>query len=124
VVDDPMTVGSTLQPAVAFVELYDPADLRFEAEVPLGFLAQMRPGMRAELTTEGLEEEEVDAVVQRAVPQVGDEDQDEPRAGRLRLVLVPQDRSLVADMIPGLRFTGSVDTRTGPQDGKESVYVG
>jgi hypothetical protein len=124
VVDDPMTVGSTLQPAVAFVELYDPADLRFEAEVPLGFLAQMRPGMRAELTAEGLEAEEIDAVVQRAVPQVGDEGQDEPRAGRLRLVLVPQDRSEVADMIPGLRFTGSVDTRTGPQDGKESVYVG
>jgi multidrug resistance efflux pump len=126
VVDDPMTVGSTLQPATPFVELYDPADLRLEADVPLAYLAQITPGMRAELSADGLDGE-IEAVVQRAVPRVGEQVTTGPnavRAGRLRLVLVPIDRGQVSKLIPGLRFTGSVDTRTGPKNGRESVYVG
>lgn len=122
VVDDPVTVGSTLSPGLPFVELYDPAASRLEADVPLNQLSQIKPGMRAELTTEGLDERVV-AVVARVVPRVTD-DEGPARADRLRLVLLPQDPAQVAGLVPGLRLTGTVDTRTAPAGQKESVYVG
>jgi multidrug resistance efflux pump len=122
VVDDPVTVGSTLQPGVPFAELYDPAALRFVAQVPAAQLAQITPGMRAELTAEGLDEK-LGAVVLRTVPAVTDGDST-TRATRFELVLTPEEPALVAGLIPGLRLTGSVDTRTAPDGAKESVYVG
>jgi hypothetical protein len=124
VADDPVTVGSTLTPGVPFVHLYDPTELRFEAEVPLTYLPQLSPGMTAELKTEGLDET-VDAVVQRAVPRLeGDQDKKLVAADEITLILVPRSARDVARMVPGLQFTGDVDTRTGNPDEHRSIYVG
>jgi biotin carboxyl carrier protein len=123
VVDDPVTVGSTLQPGVAFAELYDPGALRLVAEVPAAQLVQITPGMRAELGTDGLDRE-IRAVVLRAVPAVPEADERVPRTTRFELWLAPEDPAQVAGLIPGLQLTGSVDTRTAPEGSKESVYVG
>jgi biotin carboxyl carrier protein len=123
VVDDPVTVGSTIQPGVPFAELYDPAALRFVAQVPVAQLAQITPGMRAELSTDGLDQE-ISAVVLRAVPTVTGADDPAPRTSRFELWLAPADPAQVAGLIPGLQLTGSVDTRTAPEGSKESIYVG
>lgn len=120
VVDDPVTVGSTLQPGQPFVELYDPTKLTFEGQVPLTDLAELSPGMIATLKAEGMKGS-IAATVQRAVPLVGDEETG--KADSLRIVLVPMNEAEVARLVPGLRFTGTVDTDTGPADRPKLVYV-
>jgi multidrug resistance efflux pump len=122
VVDDPVTVGSTLQPGQPFVELYDPTKLTFEGQVPLTDLAELSPGMIATLKAEGMRGS-ISATVQRAVPRVGDKETD-VEADSLRIVLVPTNEADVARLVPGLRFTGAVDTGTGPADRPKLVYVG
>jgi multidrug resistance efflux pump len=123
VVDDPVTVGSSLAPGLPFAKLYDPTAIRFEAQLTAAELAQITPGMTAELTPAGLETK-VRAVVLRAVPVVTDADETTPRSSRITLLLAPADPSQVAGLLPGLRLTGTVDTRTAPKGAKESVYVG
>ena len=120
VVDDPLTLGSTLQPGVAFLELYDPNSLTLVAAVPLSYLPQISPGMTADLQAENLGH--VKATVQRAVPRVGT-GQDHVSADHLELVLVPKDAEKFSRLIPGLRFTGTVDTRTGTGQKPSTVYV-
>jgi hypothetical protein len=46
------------------------------------------------------------------------------RPGYLRVVLVPQDAKAVAGLVPGMRFTGSVDTRTGEPGRSRLVHLG
>jgi multidrug resistance efflux pump len=121
VVDDPVTVGSTLQAGVGFAELYDPAALRLVTSVPLSYLSRLRSGMSAELTAPGVPGE-VPAVLQRAVPRVGSSDQDVPK-GDLELVFVAKNPARIAKLIPGLRFHGTVDTRTGSGHAKPAEYV-
>ncbi|GAA0927240.1 HlyD family efflux transporter periplasmic adaptor subunit [Virgisporangium aurantiacum] len=121
VVDDPVTVGSTLQPGQPFVELYDPTKLTFEGQVSLTDLAELSPGMTATLKAEGMRGS-IWATVQRAVPRVGDTETD-VAADSLRIVLVPMNEADVARLVPGLRFTGTVDTGTGPADRPKLVYV-
>jgi multidrug resistance efflux pump len=112
VVDEPVTVGSTLQPGQAFVRLYDPAKLTFIADVPVETLTEIGAGMEAELTADGLEGT-VRATVQRIVPDVATGTDDGVPAGALRMVLVPAAGQNVQALIPGMRFTGIVDTLTG-----------
>ncbi|WP_225259670.1 HlyD family efflux transporter periplasmic adaptor subunit [Jidongwangia harbinensis] len=111
VVDEPVTVGSTLQPGQPFVELYDPSKLTFYAEVPVENLSEIGAGMAAELTAKG-REGTVRAVVQRVVPVV-QSDVESVAAGSLRLVLLPARGQDVGGLIPGMRYTGTVDTLTG-----------
>jgi multidrug resistance efflux pump len=111
VVDEPVTLGSTLQPGQAFVKLYDPAKLTFYAEVPIENLTEIGAGMIAELKAEG-REDTVRAVVQRVVPVVAS-DAEDVAAGSLRLVLLPARGQDVGGLIPGMRYTGTVDTLTG-----------
>lgn len=122
VVDDPVTVGSTLQPGQPFVELYDPTRLTFEGQVPLTDLRELSPGMIATLRAEGMKGS-ISATVQRAVPRVGDKETD-VKADSLRIVLAPTNEAAVSRLVPGLRFTGTVDTGTGPADRPKLVYVG
>jgi multidrug resistance efflux pump len=121
VVDDPVTVGSALQPGVEFVKIYDPADLRLVTTVPLSYLSRIRAGMSAELTAPGVSGE-VTAVLQRAVPRVGTSDPDVPK-GDLQLVFVAKDAAQVARLIPGLRFHGAIDTKTGSGQATPAQYV-
>lgn len=112
VVDLPATVGSTLQPGQPFLQLYDPTQLTFETRVPLDDLSEIAAGMTATLRTDSIDRT-VRARVQRVVPRVGDTDPatDDPRS--LRVVLVPATARDVQGLVPGLRFTGYVDTATG-----------
>jgi multidrug resistance efflux pump len=122
VVDDPLAVGSTLQPGSAFVEIYDPAKLQLITTVPLSYLSKIRAGMTAELTADGVPGQ-IKAVLQRAVPRVGSNAQDVPKDD-LQLVLVAAHPAQVARLIPGLRFSGSIDTRTGSENTKSAEYIG
>jgi len=122
VVDDPLTLGSTLQPGLAFVELYDPNKLTLVTDVPLSYLPQIAAGMTARLKANGLSKP-IDAVLQRAVPRIGS-GQNDVQKDHLELVFVPVDVSTVARLIPGLTFTGTIDTRTGKSGTERVVYVG
>lgn len=113
VVDEPVTVGSTLQPGQAFVRLYDPERLTFVTDVPIEILSQISPGMSVELEAEGLEGT-VRATVQRVVPHVvaaGVHDEVAPDS--MRMVLLPAKIRDLTGFVPGLRFTGIVDTMSG-----------
>jgi len=108
---EPRPVGSIVQPGTPFVQLYDPAQLTLDTTVRVQDLPRLSPGMVATLRADGLNQP-VEAVVQRVVPRVV-----EPTSGRLptsqdrlEVVLVPKRTADVAQLIPGLRFTGSVDT--------------
>jgi multidrug resistance efflux pump len=122
VVDDPLTVGSSLQPGASFVQIYDPADLRLVTSVPLSYLPRISVGMKAKLTAPGVPGV-VTAVLQRAVPRVGTSDQDVPK-GSLQLVFIASDDAQVAKLIPGLRFHGTIDTGSGSGHGSSAQYVG
>jgi multidrug resistance efflux pump len=112
VVDLPATIGTTLQPGQPFLQLYDPSQLTFEANVPLDDLTQMAPTMTATLKAKSLVHT-VHAKVQRIVPRVGDTDTTVRDPNKLRVVLVPASAQDVQGLVPGLRFTGYVDTVTG-----------
>jgi multidrug resistance efflux pump len=122
VVDQPVTVGSTLQPGEPFVELYDPTKSTFSGQIPLKDLPEIAPGMIATLQAEGLNGT-VKAVVDRVVPRVGTGDTD-VRPNRIRLVLVPRNPTEIAGLVPGLRFTGTVDTSTGERGRQRLVHLG
>ena len=124
VVDLPATVGSTLQPGQPFLELYDPAQMTFECNVPLEDLPEIAPTMIATLKAESLVHT-VRARVQRIVPRVGDEDTTSGRnPNTLRVVLVPAGAQDVRGLVPGLRFTGYVDTATGVPGTPRLVSMG
>ena len=57
------------------------------------------------------------------VPRVGT-GQTDVKPDSLRIVLVPTNAEDVARLVPGLRFTGTVDTGTGPPDRQRLVYIG
>lgn len=122
VVDNPVTVGSTLQPGEPFAELYDPTKLMFVAQLPLEDLAEIGPGMVATLKAEGLQRS-VRVTVQRVVPRVGD-NQSDVAPGHMKMVMVPRTAEDVAGLMPGLRFTGTVDTTTGPAGDSRLVSMG
>jgi multidrug resistance efflux pump len=121
--DDPLAVGSTLQPGQAFLVLYDPDDITLVADVPLTELPHVAPGMSATLRAQGLPKP-VNAVVQRVVPWVGNGDLN-ASPDDLQLVLVPKHPADVAQLVPGLRFTGTVDMRSAPKHAPGGgIFVG
>jgi len=74
------------------------------------------------VTAEGLQGS-VKAVVQRVVPRVGGS-QTDVKSDHLKVVMVPRNSVEVAGLVPGLRFTGSIDTGTGGPDPKPLVHLG
>jgi multidrug resistance efflux pump len=124
IVDLPVTVGSSLAPGQPFVELYDPAQLRFETQVLLEDLPEIAPSMTARLETEGITRT-VRAQVQRVIPRVGDPTDPNVRApNRMTVVLVPTGPDQVQGLVPGMRFTGYVDTDTGRPGSPRLVSLG
>jgi hypothetical protein len=122
VIDVPAPVGSTVAPNLPFVELYDPAQMTFVAEVPVEDLPVIAPTMTANLRTKGMNRT-VHATVQRVIPQVepvvpqaeatrsAAEDTDEPDT--LQVALVPANAADAAGLVPGMRFTGYINTVSG-----------
>jgi len=113
VIDTPAPVGSTVQPGQPFLQLYDPAELTFVTEVPVEDLPVIAPTMTAALRMEGVDRT-VHARVQRIVPRVqgaATTSGDDP--GALQVVLTPATVADAQGLVPGLRFTGYVDTTSG-----------
>jgi multidrug resistance efflux pump len=112
VTSDPTPVGTALQSGQPFVQIYDPSQLTFVAAVRADDLTRLSRGMVATLKADGLGQP-VKAVVDRAVPQLvqaSQVGQAGSGSGSLQLVLVPKNTQDVAQLVPGLRFRGQVDT--------------
>ena len=118
--DEPVPVGTTLQPGQPFVKLYDPADLTFLTDVPVRDLPELSRGMAVRLTAPGVPGQ-IDATLQRVVPRVGTESTN-VAAGYLRVVLAPVNAAKVAALVPGLRFTGAVDTTSVGSSDRTPLY--
>jgi multidrug efflux pump subunit AcrA (membrane-fusion protein) len=110
VADDPLLTGTFLQSGQSLVSLYDPKALSFLATVPLDDLAHLSPGMTTKLTADGISTP-VTAVVDRAVPRIG-ANQADVAPGWLELVLTPKRPADVANLVPGIRFKATVDTKS------------
>jgi hypothetical protein len=112
VTSDPTPVGTALQSSQPFVQIYDPSQLTFVASVRPADLTRLSRGMVVTLTADGLSQP-IKAVVDRAVPQVVQANQVGQTGsgpGPMQLVLVPKNLQDVAQLVPGLQFTGEVDT--------------
>jgi len=115
-VDEPLSVGQTLQPGQAFVTLYDPARLTLVTDVSTSKVPLLTPGMTATLNATG-GTKEITAKVDRFVPRIAGTSTAE---GRLQAVLVPTDPAGLALLTPGMTFTGSVDTGSSTSAGAPS----
>jgi len=98
--------------------------MTFESNVPLEDLPEIATTMIATLKAESLVHT-VRAKVQRIVPRVGDADTTSGRnPNTLRVVLAPASAQDVQGLVPGLRFTGYVDTVTGVAGTPRLVSMG
>jgi multidrug resistance efflux pump len=125
IVGEPAPVGSVVPTGQPFAQMYDPALLTLRTTMRVGDLAKLSPGMTATLHAEGLGRP-VEAVVQRVVPRVESQSTDSrlpSRQDRLELVLVPQRMADVRALVPGLRFTGTVDTDSAPASAPDILHV-
>jgi hypothetical protein len=118
---DPAPVGAMLQLGEAFVHLYDPNRLTLVANVPLSQLSKLTPGMTATLRGADLPYP-VHAVISRVIPRIGDPALQVP-PDHLAVELLPVRRDYVAKLLPGLRFTGTIDPGTRPPGAEQSIFV-
>jgi HlyD family secretion protein len=118
---DPAPVGTLLQLGEAFVHLYDPDRLTLVANFPLAQLPKLTPGMTATLWGADLPYP-IYAVVGRVIPRVGDASL-EAQPDHLPVELLPVRRDYVSKLLPGLRFTGTVDPGTRPPGAEQSIFV-
>lgn len=106
-----VAAGGVAKPGEPVLTLYDQRKLSFHAQVPIDALRQLRLGMTAAVTGPGLAQP-VTATLDHVVPRVAVD----PGAteDRLTVVLIPAaaDIGTVSSLVPGLRFTATVDTRT------------
>jgi hypothetical protein len=119
---DPPPVGTMLQLGEAFVHLYDPNRLTLVANVPLRQLPKLTPGMKATLRGADLPYP-IHAVVRRVVPRAGEAPPLEAQPDHLPVELLPVRRDYVAKLLPGLRFTGTIDPGTRPPGAEQSIFV-
>jgi len=113
VIDLPAPIGATVGPSLPFLQMYDPAQMTFFTEVKLEDLPVIAPTMVATLKSEGMKRT-VRATVQRIVPRVqgatttsGDHDD------ALQVVLTPASGGDAQGLVPGMHFTGYINTVTG-----------
>jgi multidrug resistance efflux pump len=126
IVGEPAPVGSVVPTGQPFAQMYDPALLTLRTTMRVEELAKLSAGMTATLHAEGLDRP-VEAVVQRVVPRVESQATDgrlPSRQDRLELVLAPERVGDVKALVPGLRFTGTVDTDSGTGSTPDILHVG
>jgi len=127
VIDQPAPVGTTLQPGDPFLQLYDSAQVIFVTAVKLKDLPELAPTMEARLKAEGLNRT-VRAKVARIVPKANSTDNviltitniitnntnnDTEATDWMPVVLTPAGADEVRGLVPGMRFTGYVNTDSG-----------
>jgi multidrug resistance efflux pump len=116
-----IAVGGVVSTGEPVVTLYDHAKLSFHAKATVEQLRGLRLGMTARITGPGLDHP-VRATVDHVEPRVGPdplsdapltEDQEETHE-QLTIVLVPRTDEVdrVSALVPGLRFTADIDTKT------------
>jgi HlyD family secretion protein len=119
--NDPAAVGTMLQLGEPFVHLYDPDRLTLVASVPLTELPKLTPGMKATLRGADLPDP-IEAVVSRVIPRAGDAGA-QLQPDSLAVELIPVRRHYVANFLPGLQFTGTVDPSTRPPGARQSIFL-
>jgi hypothetical protein len=113
VIDTPASIGSTVGPGVPMLQMYDPAQATFVTAVSLEDLSVIAPTMTANLRADGVNRT-VHASVQRIVPRVtGAQATSGTDLNKLQIVLVPASTAEVNGLVPGLRFTGYINTVSG-----------
>jgi multidrug resistance efflux pump len=116
-----IAVGGVVSAGEPIVTLYDHAKLSFDAKATEEQLRGLRLGMTARLTGPGLERP-VLASLDHVEPRVGRDplsdapltEEQKTAHEQLTVVLVPQthDVDTVSTLVPGLRFTADIDTKT------------
>lgn len=116
-----VAVGGVMRAGEPIVTMYDHTELSFEAKAAEEQLRELRLGMTARINGPGLARP-VSATLDHVKPRVGSDPlldaplTEEQKAAheRLTVVLVPRtgDVDAVSALVPGLRYTAEVDTRT------------
>jgi len=119
--EEPAAVGTALQGGQVFVRLYDPTQLTLVATVPLTDIPKLARGMTAVLRGPDIPQP-IEAVVDKALPRLSDT-QSTVAADHLAIQLTPKDRGYVTQLVPGLQFSGTVDTKSAPNGAKPSFYL-
>jgi hypothetical protein len=111
----PAPVGTFLLRSQPFVQMYDPVVLTLETPVPVADLSRLAVGMVATLHVDGAPT--IHAEVQQVLPRTVQPDSSgspPPTQDELLLVMRPKRVADVARLVPGLQFTGTIDTRSPP----------
>lgn len=101
--------GSVVRAGESVVTLYDPGTLSFQTELPVEEVEELQTGMTATITGPGLSTP-VDSAVARVVPVI---DADGVEGTTMTVILTPIDESSVAQLVPGVPLTGTLDTTSG-----------
>jgi multidrug resistance efflux pump len=106
-----VAAGEIARAGEPVITLYDEGKLTFNVEVPVELLRRLRLGMAATVEGPGLGRP-IAATFDRVVPKIGGDPL--TATDRLTVVLVPTaaDAGRVRTLVPGLRFTATVDTDT------------
>jgi hypothetical protein len=100
----PTNVGAALQPGGIVVRLYDPKALAFQVDLDLVTASRVDVGMTGVLTSDATGSVTVDVV------SIESSLDDRPGdSGPAEVRLEPQHPADVADLLPGLVFTGYID---------------
>lgn len=107
------TVGGVAGAGEPLVTLYNPSQLTFQVDVGVEELRDLRLGMTATITGPGLPGG-ITATLDQVVPRVGTDPLHDDN--ELTVVLVPDSAAMrtVPTLVPGLRFSATVDTKTAP----------
>ena len=105
------TVGGVAGAGEPLVTLYDPSRLTFQVDVPVDELPELRLGMTARITGPGLPGG-ITATLDQVLPRVGSDPAGDEN--ELTVVLIPDSAAMrtVPSLVPGLRFSATVDTKT------------
>jgi multidrug resistance efflux pump len=123
VAEDPAPLGTSLQSGQVFVHLYDPTQLRLIGAVQVQDLPRLAPGMT--VTLKGDDLPTMEATVLRVLPRIDDR-QSPPStvaADHLAVQLTPNIPAQLALLVPGLKFVGTVDTKSVPGDARRGFYA-
>lgn len=123
VAEDPAPLGTSLQSGQVFVHLYDPSRLRLVGAVQVADLPRLAQGMTVTLKGDNLPT--MQATLQRVLPRI-DDPQSPPStvaADHLAVQLTPDIPAQLALLVPGLKFAGTVDTKSVPDDTRRGFYA-